>query len=548
MVRRADTDEMTDAAIHRAHAVAARRQRSGWIVVFLALASAAAYAWIRVPTGTGFHVGMQHFCTTLEMQPGDWYCRVSAAHGEFAFASGSLLFALALAAPCAVLIATGRRLTGFVPLVVPLAALAGVRSVTWVLAESHGVEQPFLGIYGPIFAYGSRPATYWELHRGITIAIDTALIAIPLVAFALARAGRRTGEDTMVAHRPSARAGLIAAAACGVGIWAAVTLAGRTVPGMDTTLFTQPEDFWLPIAVIASFGVLLGPDRRWWPWALAPVAFLLSGALTDTIVNTLYRWDSFWRWGSTITLFAAGAIASGWRPLAHRIDRARGVATAPLQDPAETPEGPTRRVRPAAVANALAAALLMTCLIAARYDPLPVEISIALPTYLGARDAVADLQAKHRLDDALGVVEAYGAETGSLAGFDAAAGARALTSLRWVDGLPLTAADQRPSLRTVSVLAAADGLRLLALSQGGHGVCVQARPEGRATYGVSSVRGGWATTLADAVTHCTDRPFDADALRPFPIAALCDDVSDDAIMICRAVQRLLRRMESGATS
>jgi hypothetical protein len=539
-------------AIHLTHGRAARtRPQAGWFVVVLAVAAAAAYAWLRLPTGTEIHAGMQHFCATLEMQPQDWICRVSAMHGELAFASGSLLFALALAMPCVVLIAAGRHLTGFVPLLVPLAAIAGVRLLTWALAESHGVEQPFLGIYGPAFAYGSRPETYWELHRGITIAIDTALIALPLVAFALVRARHRPGSsDAQLVPMPSARGRLIAGVACAVAIWAAINLAGKTLLGMDATLLPQPEDLWLPIAVIASFGALLGPDRRWWPWVLAPVAFLLSGALTDTILGTIWKWDSFWRWGPTITLFGAGLIASGWRPLALRIDRARGVGTKVATLDAETaaPEaGSTRRVRPAAVANALAAGLLITCLIAARFDPLPFEISIALPTYLGARDAVADLRARHRLDDAFAATEAFAAAHGGIAGFDAAAGARTDASLRWVDGLPGGAADERPSLRTVSVLAAPEGVRLVALSYSGHGVCVQTQLNGGATYGLSAVRGAWTRVMADAVTHCSDRAFDGAALRAFPIASLCDDVGDGSILICRGVQRLLRDKQAGVT-
>jgi hypothetical protein len=547
VVRRADTHEMADAVIHRTHAVAARRgPRSGWIVVFLAIASAAAYAWIRIPTGAGLHIGLQHSCTTLEMRPGDWLCQVTATQGAVTFAGGSLLLALALAAPCAVLIATGRRLTGFVPLFVPLAALAGMRLVTGMLSEHHGVEQPFLGIYEATFAYGQRPATYWELHRGITIAIDSVLLAAPLVAFALVRARRRDAEPTGFGPRPTARSGMIAAAACGTGIWAAATLAGKTVPGMDAFLSPQPEDLWLPIAVIASFGALLGPDRRWWPWVLAPAAFLLSGALSDTLFGTVYRWDSFWRWGSTVPLFLAGMIASGWRPLALRIDRARGMTAVAPAAIVETRTDPARRVRPVVVANALAAALLVTCLIAVRYDPLQVEIAISLPTYLGARDAVADQTTKQRLDDALGVVAAYAADH-DMAGFDATTGARAGGSLRWIDGLPSAAAGERPPGRSVSVLPVAGGVQLVALSGSGHGICVQAGSHGRSTFGVSSVQGGWSAAMADAVRHCTDRAFDAAALRPFPIESLCNDVGDESIMICRAVQRLLRRMGSGAS-
>jgi hypothetical protein len=59
---------------------------------------------------------------------------------------------------------------------------------------------------------------------------------------------------------------------CATGSFLVIWGAGRLdlLPG-PTGLDTP-----LSVAVMASFGLLLETDRRWWPWALAPVAVLLS--------------------------------------------------------------------------------------------------------------------------------------------------------------------------------------------------------------------------------------------------------------------------------
>jgi len=60
------------------------------------------------------------------MRPGDWPCEVTAGSTIAAFLPSSLLMGLGLALPCAVLVATGRRVGAFVPLLVPVAPFAAV--------------------------------------------------------------------------------------------------------------------------------------------------------------------------------------------------------------------------------------------------------------------------------------------------------------------------------------------------------------------------------------------------------------------------------------
>ena len=73
-----------------------------------------------------------------------------------------------------------------------------------------------------------------------------------------------------------------------------------------------------PAVGMALFGALLGTDRRWWPWALAPVAVLLSFApATAALVGPegLQDWSLF---GAVLPLFLVGLVASAWHLLAAR--------------------------------------------------------------------------------------------------------------------------------------------------------------------------------------------------------------------------------------
>ena len=42
------------------------------------------------------------------------------------------------------------------------------------------------------------------------------------------------------------------------------------------------------------------------------------------------------------------------------------------------------------------------------------------------------------------------------------------------------------------------------------------------------------------MSACGDRPLDSAAFRTFPIEELCPGVDDTSLMVCRAVQKLLR--------
>ena len=47
--------------------------------------------------------------------------------------------------------------------------------------------------------------------------------------------------------------------------------------------------------------------------------------------------------------------------------------------------------------------------------------------------------------------------------------------------------------------------------------------------------------IASASSSCGSAPWTSASLQPYPIGSLCVGQGDDPIVICRAVQRLLRR-------
>jgi hypothetical protein len=110
--------------------VARRRRVPPWVLVGLAsFAAAAVYALMRVDGGRAVQASYAFLCSRAAMRPNDWPCRVQDAHTAAAYVVGSLSVGLALALPCAVLAATGRRLTALIPLAMPVVA-AGLWAMT----------------------------------------------------------------------------------------------------------------------------------------------------------------------------------------------------------------------------------------------------------------------------------------------------------------------------------------------------------------------------------------------------------------------------------
>jgi hypothetical protein len=132
-------------------------------------------------------------------------------------------------------------------------------------------------------------------------------------------------------------------------------------------------------------------------------------------------------------------------------------------------------------------------------------------------------------------MDAYRAEHGTYRGFDAAVGEDALPALAWSDGVP------SEELVVGVTIASEDRAQLVALSQSGAAFCVQAVtvPSGGnvtdVTYGSSDRK-----DLAGARADCGSTPFTSAATRMFDVGAMCVGVDDQTILICRAVQKLIR--------
>jgi len=86
-------------------------------------------------------------------------------------------------------------------------------------------------------------------------------------------------------------------------------------------------------------------------------------------------------------------------------------------------------------------------------------------------------------------------------------------------------------------------VRLLTVSHSGRAVCAVSRSgddPGSMTWGESPVRGSLESRLQAAMAACDDRPLDASAFPTFPIEDLCPGIDDSSLLVCRAVQKLLR--------
>ena len=324
---------------------------------------------------------------------------------------------------------------------------------------------------------------------------------------------------------------------------------------------------WQGLASIAVFGALLGPNRRWWPWSVAPVAVLLSlGPMVAvlTVPQRLQIWSYF---GTAVPLAVVGLLWAAWWPLsvaitkkARRTDlgvdpeRALAVPLEPEEEeipPTRVPRPQQRAVRPGVVLNSLAISLLAIALIMFRADPAPIQIGAALPTFLGARVQWQDVRTRLDLRQAMSTMDAYAAAHGGYLGFTAARGAQSDRSLAWAD-LADVARDQPVPRLTMIVTTQGTRARIGAMSESGAAFCIgRGGPHRPLTYGRASATPGaegWASsarpvdakTLLDrALATCAQAPWTTRLLTALPVGSLCAgrEAGNDYLM-CRMVQAL----------
>jgi hypothetical protein len=485
------------------------------VAVILCAAAAILYAWMRVPVAGQVHAHLTSYCDTLAMQPGDWTCRLSRTSVLAAYTGGSLLVGLALALPGVILAASGRRFSALIPVgaagVATLFA-AGLWFVGW------HASQYLFGITDSVFIGSGVGHAYWQTHGVQSIAADLVLVCVPTLAVAfLIRPARRPRPEPLPRH-----AAWLATFAVASGL-VAVRIGFSHLP---SDLFVQSfADTWISAMVMLVFGAMLGTDRRWWPWALVPVAVVLSLGPAMLVMSIPTDLTAFSWFGGVLPLVCAGFVGSLWRPIAERFAGQHTAQRAPRAISAAT-------VRPTVVLNSVAIALLALSLLAVRTDPLPIQISTSLPTYLGARELAQDVRAKMNLGIAIDAMQSYRAEHGTFVGFNAAAGERAASELDWLDG---ASGDQL----VVGIVAADAGkARLVTSSDSGRAFCMQViSGAGRAsvTYGSAG-----HDDVDRAIGRCGSTAWTPAAVRMFDVDAMCSGADDQVIIMCRSVQRLVR--------
>jgi hypothetical protein len=314
-----------------------------------------------------------------------------------------------------------------------------------------------------------------------------------------------------------------------------------------------------PAIAIAAFAAILGPDRRWWPWILAPVALLLSLGPSMAVVVTPEGLTSWRRFGAIVPLACVGLAFSAWRPAASWLSRrfaARGEDDDDEEDEEEEDEGvPSDAIRiviarlagarrphvagvcRVVVLNAFATAVLVVSTIAFIGDPGPTQIGTPLPTFLGVRSAAQDARALMNLDLAMDAMHAHGDDHGTYRGFDAATAGRREPTLAWLDG---PATGDVATLQVQILTASGRSARLLTIASSGRAFCAQTTGEGW-TYG-SADAGGYGPDVRAAIDVCGSTTWSDDAIRVPPYATMCADLDPQGgYLICRMVQALVRQ-------
>lgn len=495
------------------------RLHGGVIVAIVGLCAAAAsvilrwHATLPFPQFVGACQRLR--ASGLAVTARDWFCQPTPLSARAADAVALLLIPVALVLPCAILAATGRRWSSLLPLGVAPLLKPPVFSTSWWGAATHP-------------------------NGTVLFATNAAVLAAPVVAIWLVTRCRSSGE-----RRPDLVAALLGGAVCslpsvGIALWARWIVAHHWV-----SLGGGAEiNYLIPAGIsMALFAMMLGTDRRWWPWSLVPTAVLLSMGPSAALVwgpERLTDWSFF---GGVAPLFVLGLVWSMWGPASLRLSswlhRTRGVgseATRPMG--ARTEMSRRRRFRRFEL-NAAAAALLALSMAMFRADPLPIQEGISLPTYLGERVRAQDVRTKLDLRQAMAVIDGFAATNGTYEGFDATTARMLDPSLAWSDGhLASRTSGTVPALTMSIEEATARSARIAALSDSGTVFCIERIEAGPIRYG--SAAGEAVSAFQLAVAHCGSTTWSDAAVGMPDTASMCDGVDrSSGYLICRMVQALI---------
>lgn len=590
----ADISFMETTARLAAHKPSANLRRPRLVPIAAAAGAAVAYAAMRVPSALTVHRAFAERCTRFAMRPRDWPCRTTSAKTLLVYIGASLLAGLALALPAAVLAASGRRCSFgaifIAPVAIPVLWAFGATSAAGVTgsdpASAAVLPLPYLGVHAWQIAWSSD-GSFWATHPALSAGADVALLALPAALIAWRGRGRSGPPGRW---RPTA-SGWIAAAITLSASTAAVAATWPMHLLSSGDLFFDAVERPLAVGFVEMFvfGLLLGRDRRWWPWIFAPAALLLSLGPWSALQASLFRLQDFVGFGAVLPLAAVGLVAAETGGVQRRVQgrlevrAARAAARAQRLDefvdgdpdfdldaedlvdiainerdraivPTETPDaggpdagGPDpaarRPPRPSPVAIGIAAGAIAVATIMFAFDPGAAQFSAAIPTYLGERVAAADYRARLNLSEALRASDEYRVGHGSLAGFDAAAGRELVPSLTWADGSFATT----PTPLSVAVVAVGPRtLELIAVApQSNHAFALRVRLRSPVTYGAGTRDLPWRRNAALALRTSGDLPWGPSALTPPSPAGMCDGIDASGLTICRAVQQQIAAILRG---
>jgi hypothetical protein len=354
-----------------------------------------------------------------------------------------------------------------------------------------------------------------------------------------------TGRTRSSAAFPEWQIATVAGLVCGLATWGVVA-ADEWAYAKHLGLTGGPTwELWSAALCIGCFGLLLGQDRRWWPWSLAPVALLLSAGPSAAVLLNPQRQLTWLLFGSALPLAATGLIWCAWTPLAgwmtRRVARAEGRESQPIAELAPVVRVQGRsRPRLIVVLNALAAGALAVSVIVFMGDPLPAAQSAILPTYLGLRVEAASARAKMDLRMSVSALDTYAARHGSYSGFDAAAATSIEPSLAWRDGTSEAGAAGSLPRQTMFITSdSATTVKIATLSDGGGAFCIERTPSG-ISYGTSRSEGSpvpSARLLREAIADCGSTPWTDSAVHVPDTSSMCEGLDPyGGYLMCRMVQ------------
>jgi hypothetical protein len=486
-----------------------------WIF-FVLVCIAAAIAYFLVQGGPSGYTAYPGACERLRaagltLGPKDWFCR-SQASWRISYSASALVLGFAYVLPCTILARTGRRLTSFLPLLVGLLTGGSGQALGLSLIPDGAI---------------------WV--KGMSVVALTAPVAAMMVI---------SGPRRPDVARQDRQVVVISALVCGLATWGMVA-ADEWAYAKHLGLTGGPTwELWSAALCIGSFGLLLGQERRWWPWSLAPVTLLLSAGPSAAVLLNPERQLTWLLFGSAVPLAAIGLIWCALTPLVNwmtlRVARAEGREPRPVTESPHAVRIPGRsRPRLMVVLNALAAGALAVSVIVFMGDPLPAAQSTTLPTFLGLRTQAADARVKLDLRMAISALDEYAARHGSYSGFTAAAGASIEPKLAWLDGADAAGASGSPPSQTMMIAFRSAGMVKIAALSEGRAFCME-RTLSRISYGTSQPA-GWihpgAHQVQEAISVCRSTLWTDSAVHIPDTSLMCDGFDPyGGYVTCRMVQ------------